>query len=153
MAQLVKKLEYINQLYFRGFIYTKEVRKLYDNNQIEVVSKEWVDRSISKSKPLDLKKSDNWSTYDNCSDGIFQVDGDKLLITVTIWEGDMLDGERKYRRWVAEFEGKLTEKNLTPFKRLIERGFNLKIERAYEQELQQKKENRILELTKEILNN
>jgi len=132
------------------------VESINDDKSTKVLEKEWMDHWKRESDlyPLNLDKIDTWSTYDECVDLEFYVEknvegSDQLICEASIWDGDMLDGERTKRRFTAKI--KLANKFIRTIEENINWRFNNFLEDQYELHLEMKKEEWMKNLRQEIL--
>ena len=76
------------------------------DGEVKVIKSEWADKFDRKHKePPNLlpynretNRRSDWSTYDGCIDYKIKSNGD---VEVTIFDGEMLNGERTYKRLTA----------------------------------------------------
>jgi hypothetical protein len=151
-SKIYKKLEIIGNVFTHTYSITNNMMKLYQEEKIKLISSEWKDGFKQKHPdlyPLDLNKQELWCTYDKCTNINLSLKDGKIIIEVTIYEGDMLEGFPKSQRWSGKFE--ITQYHLKYFKSPINWKFNKYLEDLYEREQELKKQQRILQFEKEML--
>ncbi len=85
-----------------------EIVDLIKHDKVTIAEKSWHEpyRNVqSKYYPLDLDKIETWSTYDGeCVSLKFKIEENTLICNVTIYDGEMLHGYRKNKRFTAKLE-------------------------------------------------
>jgi hypothetical protein len=114
-----------------------------------VIKKRW-HISWKEKDNLDLAKVETWRTYENCFDLTYMVENNKLICEAVVYEGDMLDGRRKDRRFSATIQ--LPNSFIGKLQSWIESEFNFYSEDAYQNHLEEQKKQWIKEYQKSILN-
>jgi len=103
--ELIKKLTIIGETSTDNWSVLRNVVGSMD--MIKVIEKEWCDRFKQDNPdmyPMDLSEMKTWSTFQGCSSlRISLVDG-ALQCKATIWNGDMLNGDRDDKRFTATLE-------------------------------------------------
>lgn len=100
---------------------------------IEIIEKKWAEKYKQENPdwyPLDLSKTETWSTYDSeCINLIFTNDNNKVICEVNIYEGDNMNGYRRNLRFTAtllmpnSFIKELEKKILYALDRLAEDSY------------------------------
>jgi hypothetical protein len=106
---LFKKLKIIDGMIH---IYSNKwniVRFIVDNlDKIKIIEKFWYDeyrQNNLECHPLNLDKIETWSTFDNdCIDIKLYLNKNKVYLDIVIWEGGILNGERKLRRFFVKLQ-------------------------------------------------
>lgn len=106
VKKLVKLLKYNDYIYVKDWSIVLDVVNTMPNCQ--VITKEWLDSNSYKNKSdfykLDLTDIKTWSNYEGCRDLRFTIDDkNRLLCKARIYDGSMVDGERRNQRFYAEF--------------------------------------------------
>lgn len=108
------------------------------DNILLVQKVDWNDTFKNKNRdiyPLDLSSKDVWITYDRCIDFTFKPsDNRQILLEVTNYDGEMLNGFRKNIRWTAtiilpiNFLKNITDKIQSKLEDLAEEAYELHLE-------------------------
>lgn len=153
--KLNKVLSIINYIDIFDSRYVNFIHDLYKSDKIELISGHFCDAFQAKYNHFDLKDDKNWITYDTCKYiNISLNEENKLICNVTIYNGNMLDGERTRKRFEASFlVKKILVRNsiLLYFQNILIYKFKNHCENIFEAEEQLRKEKRIEEISKEIL--
>jgi hypothetical protein len=152
-SKIYKKLEILIQgVFIYDYRITQEIKELYQQDKIKLISAEWCDhwkQIHPEYYPLNLKDNDLWCTYSECTTLFLHIKDDKILVDVDIYDGEMLHGRRKAKRWEAKFE--INQYHLKLFIKNINWKFDNYLDDLYEQELEIQKQRRKLQLAKEML--
>lgn len=97
-----------------------------------------------------LSKVENWTTYSGNLDFELHFNESDFDLTVTVWDGELLDGERTKKRFTLNFE-KLPYKKVYYFTQHINYEFDRIVEQMFKREERQRIENRLKEIEKELL--
>ena len=120
-----------------------EIVKLIKADKVKVVEKLWFEpfRNIKPDfYPLNLSDIETWSTYDgDCISLTFFVDNDKLFCDVIIYDGEILHGYRKNKRFMCKLE--FENDYIQTLESRIMYDFNKYAEDRYEDYLERKKLN------------
>ena len=103
-----KKFDIVKKIHFYGsHDFTYVIRGWLEKGIITLNKAEWSAPFRQRNKeayPIDLSKQNIWSTYNRCVDSVIEKTDDGIQITVTVWDGDNLDGFRTKKRFTAIFE-------------------------------------------------
>ncbi len=103
--ELIKKLNILGSVNSSNYKLMQLVYEEVKNNKVVVKSKEWCDPWKNQKPefyPLDLKKFNNWITYNTCVDLVFtNTKKAGFICDVIIYDGRLLDGMRENKRFKA----------------------------------------------------
>lgn len=120
-----------------------EIVKWIKADKVKVVEKAWFEpfRNVKPDYyPLDLSDIETWSTYDgDCISLTFYIDNNKLFCDVIIYDGEIMHGYRKNKRFIAKLE--FDDSYILTLENRIMYDFQKFAEDRYEDYLERKKEN------------
>lgn len=152
-SKIYKKLEIlINGVFIYDYSKTQEIRNLYQQDKIKLISAKWCDnwkQNHPEYYPLNLKDNDLWCTYQECTTMYLFIKDEKILVDVAIYDGEMLHGRKKGKRWEGQFE--INQYQLKPFVHNIKWKFDNYLDDLYELELEHQRQQRKQEISNEIL--
>lgn len=117
-----------------------------------VISKKWHDfhmQNNPKLYPLILTDVKTWSTYHDCIDLSFRVNGKSLLCSARIYDGDSYSGWRKELKFTAELS--LPALFVLKLRSDINCALQYYLEMQYRNHLQEEKQRWIGQLRNNIL--
>jgi hypothetical protein len=119
-----------------------DVRKIVDiMPSVKIKQKKWVDEFKIKHPdiyPLDLSKTQTWSTYDGeCINLVFSNKENKIICEVSIYEGDNMRGYRTNLRFTATLV--MPDSFIKELEKKILYALDQFAEDAYEEYLESKK--------------
>lgn len=89
--ELFKSLKQIRYVFSYNYNLLKKV--------FEIVNKSNIVDLYTRTNYIDINKFDSWSTYDECVDFKFETKDNKVLCEVSVYDGNLYDGERERLRF------------------------------------------------------
>lgn len=134
---MLKKIQIIGSVRTTNWKIVGLIREGYQCNQIELLSFQgngWVKPETDDEILRYLHNDRNWSTYSSCRTAKINALGE---VTVEIFDGDNMYGQRQGRRWEAKF--RLVEEDMKTIVWELKDTINGMFKNAAEDELDRRK--------------